>query len=171
MFAWGSHLWWYIQRCSQQPVQRVKNLLEKFCCPDTCFIFILGNSCCLSFSKRDKSLHLHPWHGDLEAKNPTWESGSTEILLFARQGTPHPLPSYICPWPRGVESNRLRVRPGGYLVLPPFLYPSLPTYGDTRRPRKLICTVQSQLAVSSVNFVSGLGSIVKTYFDLHVGSC
>lgn len=171
MFAWGSHLWWYIQRCSQQPVQRVKNLLEKFCCPDTCFIFILGNSCCLSFSKRDKSLHLHPWHWDLEAKNPTWESGSTEILLFARQGTPHPLPSYICPWPRGVESNRLRVRPGGYLVLPPFLYPSLPTYGDTRRPRKLTCTVQSQLAVSSVNFVSGLGSIVKTYFDLHVGSC
>lgn len=121
MFARGSHLWWYIQHCSQQPVQRVKNLLEKFCWPDTCFICILGNSCCLSFSKRDKSLHLHPWHWDLEAKNPTWESGSSEILLFARQGTPHPLPSYICPWPRDVESNRLRVRPGGYLVLPPFL--------------------------------------------------
>lgn len=143
MFAQGSHLWWHIQHCSQQPVQRVKDLLEKFCWPDTCFIFILGNSCCLSFSKTDKSLHLHPWHQDLEAKNPTWESGSTERLLFVRQVTPNQLLSYICPWPRGVQSNRLRVRPGGYLVLPPFLYPSLPTYGGHQETHKLTCTVQS----------------------------
>lgn len=130
-----------------------KLLLEKFCWPDTCFIFIFGNLYCLSFSKTDKSLHLHPWHPDLEAKNPIWESVSTEILLFARQVTPNQLLSYICPWPRGEESNRLRVRPEGHLVLPPFLHPSLPTYGGHQETPQayMYCPKPHMLAVSSVN--------------------